>query len=193
MSEIPASVGAITLFVEDPKRSKAFYERVFGLGTIFEDDASAAFKFESTIVNLLALPAASDLIAPGTVAVVKLVRFQLTIWVDDTDAVSAELAGRGVTLLNGRGPGVGGAYGELHRSRRPHLGGGVRQTEKLADLYGWQEPLQTTRLRNRRVPPCMKPIALAFSVLALAAAGASAADAGPGARLALDQDLRRGR
>ena len=28
-------------------------------------------------------------------------RFQLTIWVDDTDAVCAELASRGVALLNG--------------------------------------------------------------------------------------------
>jgi catechol 2,3-dioxygenase-like lactoylglutathione lyase family enzyme len=32
------SVGAITLFIEDPPRSKAFYERVFELAAIYEDD-----------------------------------------------------------------------------------------------------------------------------------------------------------
>jgi len=42
MSPPPAGVGAITLFVEDPKRSKAFYERVFDLATIYEDDDAAA-------------------------------------------------------------------------------------------------------------------------------------------------------
>jgi catechol 2,3-dioxygenase-like lactoylglutathione lyase family enzyme len=102
MSPPPASVGAITLFVEDPKRSKAFYERVFDLATIYEDDDAAAFKFENTIVNLLALPAARDLIAPGTVAGSEAgSSFQLTIWVDDADGVCAELEARGVTLLNG--------------------------------------------------------------------------------------------
>jgi len=96
------SVGAITLFVEDPQRSKAFYEEVFDVSAIYEDESSAAVKFDNLIVNLLALPAADDLIAPGTVATREAgSRFQLTIWVDDTDAVRAELAKRGVELLNG--------------------------------------------------------------------------------------------
>jgi catechol 2,3-dioxygenase-like lactoylglutathione lyase family enzyme len=102
MSSPPASVGAITLFVEDPKRSKAFYERVFGLSTVFEDEDSAAFKFENTIVNLLRSAAAGDLIAPGAVAGDGAgSSFQLTIWVDDVDAVCAALASRDVSLLNG--------------------------------------------------------------------------------------------
>lgn len=46
--------------------------------------------------------AARDLIEPGAVASREAgSRFQLTIWVDDTDAACAELATRGVTLLNG--------------------------------------------------------------------------------------------
>lgn len=99
---VPASVGAVTLFVGDPKRSKAFYERVFGLSTIFEDDDAAAFKFENTIVNLLRFPAARDLIAPGAVADTQAgAGFQLTIWVEDVDAVCSELAARGMSLLNG--------------------------------------------------------------------------------------------
>jgi catechol 2,3-dioxygenase-like lactoylglutathione lyase family enzyme len=96
------SVGAITLFVEDLRRSKSFYEKTFGAPVIFEDEASAAFKFENTIVNLLAFPAARELIEPASVAGPEAnSRFQLTIWVDDADAACAELASRGVELLNG--------------------------------------------------------------------------------------------
>jgi lactoylglutathione lyase len=96
------SVGAITLFVEDPRRSQSFYEEVFDLPVIWEDEDSAAFKFDNTIVNLLRIPAARDLIEPGSVASRDAgSRFQLTIWVDDADAVSQELATHGVELLNG--------------------------------------------------------------------------------------------
>jgi lactoylglutathione lyase len=96
------SVGAITLFVEDPRRSQAFYEEVFDLPVIWQDEDSAVFQFENTIVNLLKTPAARDLIEPGAVADRETgSRFQLTIWVEDADAVSAELATRGVELLNG--------------------------------------------------------------------------------------------
>jgi lactoylglutathione lyase len=96
------SVGAITLFVENPRRSQSFYEEVFKVPVIWEDEDSAAFKFENTIVNLLRIPAARDLIEPGSVASRDAgSRFQLTIWVDDADAVSKELATHGVGLLNG--------------------------------------------------------------------------------------------
>ena len=96
------SVGAITLFVEDVPRAKAFYADVFGVPIVFEDESSAAFKFENTIVNLLKASEAHDLIAPGAVATPETgSRLQLTIWVDDADAVCAQLESRGVTLLNG--------------------------------------------------------------------------------------------
>jgi catechol 2,3-dioxygenase-like lactoylglutathione lyase family enzyme len=96
------SVGAITLFVEDPRRSKSFYEDVFAMPVIYEDDDAVAFRFENTIVNLLVLPAARDLVAPAAVAGPEAgSRFQLTVWVDDTDAVCADLATRGVEMLNG--------------------------------------------------------------------------------------------
>jgi lactoylglutathione lyase len=96
------SVGAITLFVENPRRSQSFYEAVFDLSAIYEDEDSAGFKFDNTIVNLLRIPAARELIDPGAVASREAgSRFQLTIWVDDADAVCAELATRGVELLNG--------------------------------------------------------------------------------------------
>jgi len=102
MSTPLKSVGAITLFVEEPRRSQSFYEEVFDLPVIWEDEDSAAFRFENTIVNLLRVPAARELIDPGAVASREAgSRFQLTIWVDDADAACAELATRGVELLNG--------------------------------------------------------------------------------------------
>jgi catechol 2,3-dioxygenase-like lactoylglutathione lyase family enzyme len=102
MSASLKSVGAITLFVEDPQRSKSFYQEVFDVPVIYEDKDAAAFEFENMIVNLLKIPAARELIDPGGVASREAgSRFQLTIWVDDTDAVCAELATRGVALLNG--------------------------------------------------------------------------------------------
>jgi lactoylglutathione lyase len=102
VSESLKSVGAVTLFVEDPQRSKRFYQDVFEVPLLFEDESSAAFQFENTIINLLATSAAHDLIAPGTVAGQEAgSRAQFTIWVDDADAVCEELARRGVQLLNG--------------------------------------------------------------------------------------------
>ena len=102
MSQSLKSVGAITMFVDDPKRSKEFYERVFGASTIFEDDDSAAFEFENLIVNLLVERAASQLIEPAPVATREAgSRFQLTIWIEDAEAVVEQLRSAGVELLNG--------------------------------------------------------------------------------------------
>ncbi|MFN2628453.1 MAG: VOC family protein [Gaiellaceae bacterium] len=97
-----STVGAITLFVQDPQRSKLFYQDVFGVSVVHEDEDSTAFGFENMIVNLLKLEAARDLVNPGAVARQEAgSRFQLTVWVDDANAVCTELATRGVRLLNG--------------------------------------------------------------------------------------------
>jgi catechol 2,3-dioxygenase-like lactoylglutathione lyase family enzyme len=102
MSESLKSVGAITMFVDDPKRSKEFYERVFDASAIYEDENSVAFEFEKLIVNLLAERAAPELIEPTPVAGRETgERFQLTIWVEDADAVVEQLRSAGVELLNG--------------------------------------------------------------------------------------------
>jgi len=90
------------MFVEDLEQSKIFYEKVFGLPVFFEDANSAVFKFANTLINLLQITAAHDLIEPGVVASRENgSRFQLTIPVDDVDAMCAELQARGVELLNG--------------------------------------------------------------------------------------------
>jgi lactoylglutathione lyase len=102
MSEPLKSVGAITLFVDDPQRSKEFYARVFKVPAVFEDGNSAVFEFENMVVNLLRSPAAHELIEPAPVAPRESgARFQLTIWVEDADAVCQGLRAAGVELLNG--------------------------------------------------------------------------------------------
>ena len=95
-------VDAITLFVEDPQRSKAFYAQVFGVEPIFEDAHSVAFRLDRIVVNLLARSEAPGLIGPAPVGDRESgSRFQLTIGVDDTDAVCRHLAEAGVALVNG--------------------------------------------------------------------------------------------
>jgi catechol 2,3-dioxygenase-like lactoylglutathione lyase family enzyme len=104
MNALPAnaSIGAITLFTEDLDRSKQFYQDVFGFPVAWEDDNSAVFKFGNTIINLLKIPAARELIEPGTVAGPQAgARFQLTVGVADVDALCADLTSRGLELLNG--------------------------------------------------------------------------------------------
>jgi len=98
----PNGIGAITLIVEDLAAAKQFYLEVFRLPLAFEDDDSAVFNFGNTIINLLKSTAAPELIEPAMVASPEGgSRFQFTIEVDDVDAMCAELATRGVTLLNG--------------------------------------------------------------------------------------------
>jgi catechol 2,3-dioxygenase-like lactoylglutathione lyase family enzyme len=95
-------IGVITVFVEELEDSKAFYQKVFGLAPVFEDDASAVFSFENLAINLLRTSAAGELIEPATVAGPEAgSRFQFTIPVDSVDAACAELKEHGVTLLNG--------------------------------------------------------------------------------------------
>jgi catechol 2,3-dioxygenase-like lactoylglutathione lyase family enzyme len=102
MRTAPSSLGAITLFVDDPQRSREFYAGLFDIAPVYEDDDAAAFKFENTILNLLRRSAAGELVTPARVAEPGGgASCQLTIWVEDADAVCSELAVRGVTLLNG--------------------------------------------------------------------------------------------
>lgn len=92
----------ITLFVEDVAVAKEFYQKVFGLEVLFEDDTSAAVKLKNLIVNLLVEDDAPTLIEPNEVGAAGAgSRFLLTISVEDADATCAELEKHGVTLLNG--------------------------------------------------------------------------------------------
>ena len=102
MGSWPSGIGAITLFVEDLAAAKQFYREVFGLPVTFEDEDSAVFDCGNTTINLLKTASAPELIKPAAVASPDAgSRFQFTIEVDDVDAMCAELAARGVELLNG--------------------------------------------------------------------------------------------
>jgi catechol 2,3-dioxygenase-like lactoylglutathione lyase family enzyme len=98
----PRGIGAITLFVEDLATTKNFYAEVFRLPLVFEDGVSAVFKFENTLINLLNVSEAPELIRPAAVASADSgARMQFSIEVDDVDVMCAELSRRGVELLNG--------------------------------------------------------------------------------------------
>ena len=102
MAVWPGSISAITLFVDDLAATRSFYLEVFGLPVLFEDEDSAVFRFDNTMINLLKSSAAVSLIDPATVASPDTgSRLQLTLDVENVDAACAELAGHGVVLLNG--------------------------------------------------------------------------------------------
>ena len=102
MTGVPTNIEAITLFIDNVQRSKDFYSEVFGADVIHEEEAAVVFKFENTLINLLQVKSAPDLIAPAIVADQAAgARYQFTIPVGNVDEVCAQLETRGVKLLNG--------------------------------------------------------------------------------------------
>jgi catechol 2,3-dioxygenase-like lactoylglutathione lyase family enzyme len=96
------SLGAITLFAEDLAATSAFYRDALGLQSIYDDANSTVFDFGNTVVNVLDASEAPELVEPAVVAPPDAgARQLLSIWVDDVDAVCAELTRRGVELVNG--------------------------------------------------------------------------------------------
>jgi catechol 2,3-dioxygenase-like lactoylglutathione lyase family enzyme len=96
------SVNAITLFVEDLEHSKSFYRDIFRMPVVYEDEVSAVYGFDNTMINLIQISEAAGLIEPGTVASREAgARFMFSVFVEDVDEVCADLDKRGVALLNG--------------------------------------------------------------------------------------------
>ena len=95
-------LGALTMFVEDVQHVRAFYRDVLGLRAVFEDDVSIVFDLGGTMLNVLAVTAAADVVAPARPAAVgDMPRMLLSLWVEDVDAVCRDVQERGVVLLNG--------------------------------------------------------------------------------------------
>ena len=95
-------LSAISLFVDDLQAAKSFYRDVFGVEVVFEDEASVCVKFDRLFVNLLHVSAAEEQVEPARVASRDAgSRFQLSIWVDDIEAVCGLLERRGAMLLTG--------------------------------------------------------------------------------------------
>ena len=102
LADWPGGIRAITLFFEDLDAARVFYAEVFGLPVVYEDDDSTVVRFGETLVNLLSVSEAPGLVEPAPVAAPGAgVRFQLTLGVEDVDAVCDRLARQGVELLNG--------------------------------------------------------------------------------------------
>lgn len=95
-------VDVITLFVEELAAAKAFYQDVFGLEVVYEDDVSAVVKLDNLLINLLHKGNAPTLVEPAEVGDAdRGARLLLTIEVEDANATCAELEKHGVKLLNG--------------------------------------------------------------------------------------------
>src|SRR5687768_6030350 len=102
MDATERGLGALTLFVENLDEVRAFYRDVLQLRPVYDDDVSTVFDLAGTLLNVLALGAATALVAPARPAAVgSEPRMLFSLWVDDVDAASAELQERGVGLLNG--------------------------------------------------------------------------------------------
>jgi len=103
MAQSPKAVSAITLFVEDLVRSKEFYERVFEVVPVDEDEGTLIFEFDNVFLRLLTRAQAEEemlgqvpLADPGSG-----VGFGVAMRVADVDVRAAELAKRGVSIAYG--------------------------------------------------------------------------------------------
>jgi catechol 2,3-dioxygenase-like lactoylglutathione lyase family enzyme len=102
MSDWQKKIDAVTLFVEDKNRAKAFYRQVFELEPAYEDEDDVMFRLENALLFLTNSSVASRMIAPAVVgALGQGPRHVFAIIVRDVDAVCTELADKGIRLLNG--------------------------------------------------------------------------------------------
>ena len=97
------SVSVITLFVENQLRSKEFYERVFEVAAVDEDESTIIFRFDNLFLRLLTRARAEkETLGKVTLAESNAgASSQPAIFVEDTDALCAELAERGVSIVYG--------------------------------------------------------------------------------------------
>jgi catechol 2,3-dioxygenase-like lactoylglutathione lyase family enzyme len=93
---------ATTLVVEDLEAAKKFYQEVFELPIDFETPNSAVFNFGNTLINLLRVTEAPELVKPAKVARPEASsRAVFTIHFEDVDDMCEKLTKRGVELLKG--------------------------------------------------------------------------------------------
>jgi lactoylglutathione lyase len=94
-------IDVVVLFVADLARAKAFYRDTLGLGIKFEDQASAGFDLGDTLLLLLTIRDAQDLLSPEAVATQRPTgaSSQHVAFVEDVDAMYKHLASRGVEFV----------------------------------------------------------------------------------------------
>ena len=101
MGEWTKQISAVNLFVGDLERSKAFYRDVFGLALEHEDEESAMFRLAETYFFLQRGAAHEDEVSGDPLAFAQRGVGQFVIFVDDVDAVRAELDAAGVATISG--------------------------------------------------------------------------------------------
>jgi catechol 2,3-dioxygenase-like lactoylglutathione lyase family enzyme len=101
MAEWKKQIGAINLIVGDLERSKAFYREVFGLPLQHEDEETAMFRFNGTYVFLQRGSVLQEGPAAAALGLAETGVGQFVIFVDDVDAVKAELDEHGVAVISG--------------------------------------------------------------------------------------------
>lgn len=99
MAEWKKQIGAINLIVGDLEQSKAFYREVFGLPLLHEDEETAMFRFAETYVFLQRGEAHEDSPSSDVLGLAQTGVGQFVIFVDDVDAVRAELDQAQVAII----------------------------------------------------------------------------------------------
>jgi len=96
-------VNVITLFVEDPLRSKEFYEQIFDVVGVDEGHGTVIFPFDNLFLRLLRRgEAETEMLGQVSVADPRSgTTVQLGFAVDDADAFCTQLSGRGVSIVYG--------------------------------------------------------------------------------------------
>ena len=101
MAEWEKQIGAINLIVGNLEHSKAFYREVFGLPLQHEDEDTAMFRFADIYVFLQRGAAHEDGPSSDVLSLAQKGVGQFVIFVDDVDAVRADLDQAQVATING--------------------------------------------------------------------------------------------
>ena len=101
MAEWKKQIGAVNLIVGDLERSKAFYRDVFGLPVEFEDESAVMFRLGETYLFLQRGTAHQDAPSTDALSMAQTGVGQFVIFVDDVDAVGAELDQAQVAIISG--------------------------------------------------------------------------------------------
>ncbi len=94
-------IDAVVLFVADLDRAKTFYRDTLGLQMKYEDQESAGFDFDPTLLLLVSIAGAQDLLSREAVAVPRPAgsSSQLVAFVDDVDGLYTDLVAQGVEFV----------------------------------------------------------------------------------------------
>lgn len=101
MAEWTKRIGAINLIVGDLERSKAFYRDAFGLALEHEDADTAMFRLTEMYVFLQRGATHEDAVSADALSMAQNGVGQFVVFVDDVDAVLAELNEAHVATING--------------------------------------------------------------------------------------------